>query len=93
MRVAFFITLLLAVLSIGYSVVGEAREVKRYSDVHAMLNEWRQAGHALPDEATERLDGIVSRMRGEWRVARGVSVLTAVAAVVGLVSASRRKKI
>jgi hypothetical protein len=92
MRLALFITLLLALLTFGYSFIGESGVWARFSDVRSTLAEWQREGHALPDDATERLDGIVLRMRGEWRIIRGLSVATSLAAFIELVLALRKKR-
>jgi hypothetical protein len=91
MRVTLTITLLLSLLAFGYSFVGEARVWKQFSDMRSLLAEWQRSGQALPNDAVDHLDAIVLDMRGEWRVIRGLSLATSIAALVALVLSARKK--
>ncbi len=91
MRFALFITLVLAFLVLGYSFIGESRVWKRYSEERAALADWRRQGHSLPENAGERMDGIILSMRKEWRVVRWLGIWMSVAVCAELWLRARAK--
>ena len=83
MRYALIITAVFAMITFGYSMIGESGAYSRNSEIENVLYHLRQGQAALPDETSRELDTIFQRNIVRWVVIRWLSLATLIAATVG----------
>jgi hypothetical protein len=90
MRYALLITVTLALITFGYSIIGESGAYSRNSEIENVLFHSGREQPPLPDDVVHKLDTIFQRNINRWVVIRWLSLATLIAAVVSLPS---KKKI
>ena len=75
---------MLALITFGYSMVGESGAYSRNSEIENVLSHRGREQAPLPDEMVHQLDTIFHRNIERWVVIRWLSLATMIAAVVSL---------
>ncbi len=91
MRYALAITVFLALITFGYSMIGESGAYSRNSEIQSVLSHLEQGQQPLTSEMTQQLDIIFKSSITRWVVIRWLSIATLIAALISFYSASRKK--